>query len=399
LAGESFLNADEAQPVAALQQPTARRADVDWLRAIAVVLLVPFHGALIFTPGGIFSIKSGEDVAFLGYLVGFMHQWHMPLLFVLSGAATCFALDRRAPREYVGERAKRLLVPFVFGTFVLVPICSYYENLNTGSFDRSYLAFYPRFFNGFYPTGNFTWSHLWFIAYLFVFSMISLPVFVRLRAESGRRLISHLATFCERRGGVLLLAIPIAVSEAALRPRWPGLQNLIDDWANFVTYDFLFILGFVVFADVRFRRALDRDWPLALALGIAATSFGIGLAVTGNYPSGGYTLGQMLFMILRGFNMWSWILALMGLASRFLDFGNGGIRYVRDASYPFYILHYLVLTIIGYYLAHWNVGVASRYTTIVAVTTIATIVCYDVFVRRTNVTRFLFGMRPIKRKQ
>jgi len=388
------VNVNDAPSQLTPSSQTARRPDIDWLRAVAVVLLVPFHAALIFTRGGINPIKSGETYAPLAFISGFMHQWHMPLLFVLSGVATCFALNRRSPGEYVKERTKRLLVPLVFGTFVLVPLCIYYERLNTGRFTGSYPAFYPHFFNGVYPRGNFTWAHLWFIAYLFVFSLISLPLFVWLRKASGRRWVTRLATLCERRGGVFLLAVPIAVSEATLRARWPGFQNLINDWANFVTFDCLFILGFLLFSDTRFSRAVTRDWRIALILGIATASLRIGLAVTGNYPARGHSVARILMMALRGFNMWFWILAFLGMAARLLDFGNGVLRYVREASYPFYVLHYLALSVIGYHLVRWDVGVMSRYVVIVIASIVATTVAYDVLVRRTNVTRFLFGMRP-----
>ena len=57
----------------------------------------------------------------VNYVLDFISVWHMPLLFLLAGASTYFALRKRSNRQYVGERVLRLVVPFVFGIFVLIP--------------------------------------------------------------------------------------------------------------------------------------------------------------------------------------------------------------------------------------------------------------------------------------
>ena len=69
--------------------------------------------------------------------------------------------------------------------------------------------------------------------------------------------------------------IPVAVSEATLKAAFPGFQNLVMDWANFVSYLVLFVLGFVLLADERFGKAVYRDSPPALALGVMTTAFGV----------------------------------------------------------------------------------------------------------------------------
>jgi len=124
--------------VVGLQRPN-RGPDIDRLRALAGLLLVPFRSALIFCNDGIFRLRSGEDSAFLSYFVGVVSQWHMPLLFVLSGKATCFALRFRKPEEYTRERADRLLVPLVFRTPTIVPPQTYLQRPKEGRFAGSFL--------------------------------------------------------------------------------------------------------------------------------------------------------------------------------------------------------------------------------------------------------------------
>jgi len=373
-----------------------RRPDMDWLRALAVLLLVPFHSALIFCNDGIFPLRSGEDSEFLSYFAGILGQWHMPLLFVISGAGTWFALCFRAPGQYVRERADRLLVPLIFGSLLIVPPQVYVQRLNEGRFEGSFFSFYPHFFDGVYPQGNLTWNHLWFVAYLFVFSLMALPIFVRLGRGPGKRWLARLTSVSERRGGVFLFAVPVAVTEATFRAAFPGVQNLVWDWANFSSYFVLFVLGFLILADGRFQMAMSRDGPLALVLGVMTTALGVSLHVTGVAPSPGYSPGWTATMVLRAFNMWFWIVGILGMGRRFLFFSNGILRYVTEATYPFYILHMTVIVLIGFPVMHWKTGIASRYSIVVIASTAATIIIYELFVRPWRVSRCLFGMKPVR---
>ena len=63
----------------------------------------------------------------------------------------------------------------------------------------------------------------------------------------------------------------------------------------------------------------------------------------------------------------------------------------------FYLLHQPILSFIGFYVAQWRAGILAQYVTIAVATFVATTALYEVLVRRFNVMRFLFGMRP-KRK-
>ena len=200
----------------------------------------------------------------------------------------------------------------------------------------------------------------------------------------------------ERRGGIFLFAIPVAVTEALLRAAFPGVQNLVWDWANFSSYFILFVLGFVTLTDDRFQQVVSRDGPLALGLGLITTSFGVSLHLTGIAPSPGYSTAWMAYIVLEAFNMWFWVIAFLGLGKRFLGFSNPTVRYLTEATYPFYILHMTVIVLIGFPVMKWRAGIASRYSFVVLASTLVTIVSYEVFVRRWNVARFLFGMKPGK---
>ena len=114
--------------------------------------------------------------------------------------------------------------------------------------------------------------HMWFLGFLFAFSLLALPLFNWLKGETGRRFISRLAGLCEHRGASLLFILPLAVVRLSLQPLFPQLQH----WADFFFYGTFFVLGYVLFADERFFQAIRRDWRILLSVGIAAHAGGDG---------------------------------------------------------------------------------------------------------------------------
>ena len=120
-----------------------RRHDLDWLRVLGVLLLIPFHVALIFVlqPYTIMYIRDVVDSPALSVITGFIHMWHMPMLFMIAGAATYFALGVRSAGEYIRERFLRLLVPLVFGLLTFVPLTVYIQHSEVLSLQQGYLGF------------------------------------------------------------------------------------------------------------------------------------------------------------------------------------------------------------------------------------------------------------------
>ncbi len=190
--------------------PAARRPDIDWLRIVATWLLFVFHTAKVFDPAPFFHIRNGETSIVMMILAGFIGLWHMPLFFLLAGWSIPGSLGARGSRGFVRERVARLVVPLVAGSVCFGPIMKYLElssglEMSAGGlrvspelqesfrqvipqglgvappFTESFLDFLPSFFT---QLGRFTWGHLWFLAYLFVLSLVWLPLF---RALQRRR--------------------------------------------------------------------------------------------------------------------------------------------------------------------------------------------------------------------
>jgi len=371
-----------------------RRNDIDWLRVLAVFLLFHFHTAVLFYPG--MYIQNSESNTIIRLFVMFVHQWHMPLFFILSGMSTFYALSHRTSGQYLIERCKRLLAPLAFGTLLLVPPLVYMQFKSQPGFNESYLEFYPKFFNAPYPIGNFQWAHLWFLAYLFPFSIIALPLVLKFKTETPpSRLVSKTAALCSAPWGIFLLGLPFAISEAVLRPGWPGLENLYDDWANFFLYLFCFIYGCLLCADRRFSTAVDKHRRPAAMLGLIFTGIALALFILAIKWRlyNGYNPLSMSLHFVRGWNTWFWLLFILGTGQRYLKSTHPALNYMKEAALPVYVLHQTILVGIGFYVIQWKVGIWPKFLFIDLGAVVATILTYDLLVRRWNMMRILFGMR------
>ncbi|MBW4517648.1 MAG: acyltransferase family protein [Timaviella obliquedivisa GSE-PSE-MK23-08B] len=373
-----------------------RRYDLDWLRVLAVVLLIYFHTAAIFYQGdlGQFYVTNSEISPAIGIFILFVHQWHMPLFFFLSGAATWFSLEARTAAQYVKERFQRLLIPFLWGTLMLVPLQVYYRHLQSSGDRASYLQFYPQFFNGIRPTGNFEWAHLWFVIYLLVFSLVALPSFLWLKQVAQQNWYIKLSLDLERLGSIFYLALPLALIEALFRPKWIGFQNLYDDWANVLLYLTYFVYGYVFESERRLWQIVDRQRSFIFGAAIIGISILLGLWIMGKVPERSYSPSYMIYQAFRGFNGWCWVVALLSLGRSHLNFNHWLLQYASKASYPFYLVHQPIIVAIGFYIVKWQTGIPQKFIIISTTALVLSLGLYELIIRRFNVVRFCFGLKP-----
>jgi glucans biosynthesis protein C len=361
------------------------RYDLDWLRVLGVLLLIPFHVALIFVldPYTIMYIRDVVNSRLLAGATGFIHLWHMPMLFIISGHATYFALGFRSVRQYIWERSLRLLVPLIFGIVTFVPFTTYLQHSNTLSLQEGYVRFFRidlEHLDG--MTGAFTPAHLWFILYLFVFSLVGLPLFLALRSEKGNRLIKNLGMAMQAPVSLILWGVPLTLAAAV---------NILGDM-NPLYYFLIFVYGFVLASDVRLQDAIDKLTWVVLVYGLFEGVINIMLPLS-LYAE--WTPQWMALGFIYQMGRWALTLAALGLGHRFLNHTNNLLRYASEAAMPFYLLHMTFSVVTGYFVVQLDAPVAIKYPLIVLVATGFTLIAYEL-VRRWNVTRWLFGMKPTK---
>lgn len=391
-----------AEPHSQLANAEAeRRHDLDWLRVLAILLLLFFHCGMPFVAEWGWHIKNSETSEIFLEWMHFLSRWRMALLFFVSGAGTWFVMKRASASEYLRRRFLRLFVPLVFGILVVVPPQIYIERLfQSGSHSpySSYWAFYPSVFEFRpYPEGNTSWHHLWFVAYLFLYSILGVPFFLALRSESGRRLAGRLAGNLSA-PLVYSFGLPIAAVFASLIIRFRGPQNLVDDWAMFLTYFLYFLCGYLFTMERRFADWLEQNRERSL--GLACLCY-VSLAYfrwNDLEPAWAYSLANLLFLGLAALNAWFWVLALLGFGRRYLNRPNRWLRYANEAIYPFYILHQTVIVVLGFYVIRTSDTVLVKFLFLSVSSGAVTMVLYHFLVRPWALTRFLFGMQPEKTK-
>jgi hypothetical protein len=387
-----------------------RRRDLDWLRVFSVYLLFVFHVAMVFNPAPFFHIRNGEQSLALLVVAGFISLWHMPLFFLLAGWSAHASLAARGTAGFLKERVLKLWVPLVAGCVLLMPAIKYLE-LRSGldanytglyvsealqpsfaavipqglpamaPFHETFLEFLPSFFA---RLDRFTWAHLWFVAYLLVFTVLLVPVFRWLRARRGE--LAHAPAWW-----VYLPIVPLAVVQVTLRPRWPGLQNLYDDWANVGYYATYLCAGFLLGRHPALERAVHAEWRRALGVGLAAALLLL-LGVLGVFSAPSVLLAGTA---VAG---WCFVLALLGAASRFLSSASAGLPYLTESAFPVYWLHQSAIVLIGYPLVQLGLGIAAKYALLLVASVGATLAVYHLVVRRFRITRFLTGMKPRPRR-
>ena len=370
---------------------------LDTLRVLAVFVVFLYHSTMPFTLGQADIVNDERSLVATVLFVAFLAPWGMPFFFLLAGAGTWFALQRRTARQFAGERFRRLFIPFLVGCALFTPIMTYIEwqfRLGVGTYEGSYLPFlFVERFTGWNPT-IFGWLgyHLWFLGYLFVDSLLLLPLYEWLKGEAGRRAVSWLARLCEHRGGILVFILPLLLCQLCLRPFFPDERN----WADFFYYLVFLLAGYLLYADERFLRAVRRDRWLVLAVGIAAllglvAMFAMGEAETLFSTPG--NPGFYLFWACAVVDAWCWSVTMLYVGMRFLDFSNKWTRYGQEAILPFYVLHQPVIFAIAFYVVQWEAGVTVKMLAVTLGSFVVTAAGYELLVRRVAPLRALFGMK------
>ena len=231
---------------------TDREYFIDWVRAIAFLLLIFFHCAMPFVIFG-WEIKNKEHSVALSRLIWWLHQWRLPLLFFASGAGIHFSLSKRTVLSFAGERVVRLFIPLLFAMFFTIPLQVYFERLQKGQITGSYANFYHTVWQMVpYPEGTLTWSHRWFVVYLFVFCILLLPVFALFKIKMLYRFKQYLADKLSNPIAATLLFIPFAIYYFTLYLKYPEQQSLLDDWFVFIFSLTLLFYGYFISASNRF---------------------------------------------------------------------------------------------------------------------------------------------------
>jgi glucan biosynthesis protein C len=374
-----------------------RRYDLDWVRIGAFGLLIFYHVGMYYVSWD-WHVKSPNASHTLEPLMLLTQPWRLSLLFLVSGVATAYLLERRGSAGFLGHRSVRLLVPLLFGMAVIVPPQSYLEVIEKLTYAGSYADFLKLYFtayHGFCRGSDClilpTWNHLWFVAYLWIYTVALYGVIRVIPALSGwlRRLAEN------RLGGLGIVLWPVvflAGARIGLIALYPPNHALVGDWYNHVTFGMVFLFGFVLAGTRAPWVAMERArW---MTLGLAVLGWACISTYYGIYSEEGATPPEMLRFCQRalyGAEQWLPIVAVLGFARRHLVHDNAARRYLTAAIFPVYILHQTVIVVLAHSLKPAHLEPVVEATLLVLATASACLVGYEI-IRRVPLLRPLFGL-------
>ena len=367
-----------------------RRHDLDWLRVLVFALLIFYHVGMFFVPWG-WHIKNEVEYSWLRYPMLFLNQWRLPILFVISGMGTFYALNKRSSTQFVSERFRRLFLPLVVGMLLIVPPQVYIERLYQGQIHMSYFEFWPaKAFVGVYPEGNLSWHHLWFLPYLLLFSLVLVPVFLKLKKSAHHRLIILSRKWVSSPVLIFLFIIPLYLAESLLEPFFPVTHALVDDVFSLVYFGFLFLFGFLLMTvQDAFWQTVKQNRRKFLIVAILAFTLWMGLVFS--FQDSVYR--HFTEALVKVFNVWAWILTCFGYAATYLNRPSFLLSYANEAVYPFYILHQTITIITAYFLWDLNWGLWSKFAVLLSATFFGSWLIYEFLIRRWRFIRPLFGLK------
>lgn len=389
-----------------------RRHDIDALRVIAFALLILYHCAMVYVAGWDFHIKSPLQADWLQWPMIVLNRWRMPLLFMISGVALGLARVEGRRLRFAALRSWRLLLPLAFGMFVVVAPQAFIEARGNGHWTAGWWPFLWRYWQARpWPEGSFTgsqlgvtWNHLWYLAYLWPYTLLLLVLMPALRRAGA-----WLAAPARGRlvGAALLLAPALWLAAVRLwvAPRYPETHALLGDWTVHAESLPLFLLGYLLASSTRFWQWTERLRHWTLAAAVLAISVELSLYWLGLHPPAGplppwtrHVPWDTVERIARGMYTWAALLAIFGWGRALLDRPFRWLPYSSEAVFSWYIMHQTLIIVLAYWLIPLHLGPLAEPALVVGGTVAGCLLLHEAVIRRVPVLRPLFGLKGLPRR-
>lgn len=349
---------------------TERRYDIDWLRVIAIALLLIYHVAIVFQPWAMLIgfMRSDETSTTIWQPMTILNIWRIPILFYVSGMGVFFAMKKRNWTQLIKERSRRILIPFLFGIIAITPLHMFvfqdYYNLG--------LNYYPHK------------GHLWFLGNIFCYVLLCLPVFVLIKKQSENWLKQGLTKLFSNPLGLLLINLFFVTEVLILQPKPFALYA--ETWHGFFIGLLAFLWGFLFMYVGKPFWDTVKKWRW-LYLGLAAVLYTIRYVIF--TADGTYNEGPLYIISIESN---SWIFSIFGFCYQYLNKPSKILSYLSKAAYPVYIIHMIVLYLAAKLVLPLQLPALVSFSLITFITFIGCYVLYELIIRRIPILRPLFGL-------
>jgi surface polysaccharide O-acyltransferase-like enzyme len=349
-----------------------RKDYIDWLRNIAILYLFPYHTARIFDAMNSFYIKGVINTPSTNLV--YISFWFMPLMFLLAGYSSFYALQKRSGKIYIKERFLRLFIPFIFGVIVIVPPQAYYAKKFHLNLQENYIMFFKKYFTDFSNwseyAGGISPAHLWFILFLFIISIAMLPL---------------MKFFIKKQIRLKWLENPLLISMVFI---FLTVLSTLPDMSgkNIFLYCGYFIIGFFLATN---DNIINNIGKYCYVFGLITLVGIVGLFIEKYFI--GIQSG-LQYKFIHYCIYWITLLTILGYGNKFLNKNAKVLTYFNKAAFPVYILHQTILVIIGYYILKIiNTGIIP-YISIMVITFIITIIIYEI-ISKIKIMKIMFGIK------
>jgi glucan biosynthesis protein C len=361
---------------------------LDWLRVLGVLFVFIYHSTRLYNVED-WIVKNNIWYPSVEVWNGIATSFMMPLLFVISGASLFYALGKGGFGKFIKEKTLRLLIPLLVGDLTHASLQVYLYNITHGQFSGSYFQFLPQY----YTLNSIQWEgmHLWYLLYLFVFSLILYPL-LRWLKGGGSRTLSKVDGMLAKPGVMYTLAFPFVLLYLLLDPNGPLMKGY--GGYPLIMYLWFLLLGFFLVSDDRLQERIRQTRWISLAVGVVLVA-GFSILYNQIADKNVVSLNLILAALLRVFGGWSCVLAIFGLGMQYLSVRTPSLNYANEAVLPFYILHQTVILSVAYFVLQWGIPEVLEWAIVVVVSFAIIMAFYEYLVRRWNVMRFLFGMKRL----
>jgi glucan biosynthesis protein C len=311
-----------------------RKYYLDNLKSFIILLLLPYHAAMSWNTWGEPNYIFFEGNKLLSSIVVLINPYFMPLLFLIAGITTNLALQKRTTTQYILERCKRLLLPFILGTVFLMPAMTYLAAIFNYGYKaegliQHYLIFFTKFTDLTGADGGFSVGQFWFLIYLFIISLLSISI-IQVQKKIMPRLKSHIPL-----PGICFLGLPL-----------PFLHELLSiSGKSLAAYTYLFLIGYYIFSDEHTVDKIKKYKWTFLFIGMSAAILNTYLFIWSDTPY------PFLNGLAKWIAEWFMLLALLGIGKEYLS-SNGRIaRYLSRRSFTFYTWHFIWLVLFQYLMS------------------------------------------------
>lgn len=345
---------------------TERRYDIDWLRVIAIGLLLIYHIAIIFQPWAMFIgfIRSEDALEGLWKPMIMLNVWRIPLLFFVSGMGVYFAMKKRNWKQLYIERSKRILLPFVFGFLAITPlhflVFQKYYNLP--------LSYFPHV------------GHLWFLGNIFIYVLVFSPVFFYLKANENRKFKKAIAKVMSYALGPLSISAFFMIEIGLVQPQL--FELYAQTWHGFFIGFLAFFFGFLfVYCGAAFWQTVSK-WKW-LYIGLATILFVIRF-------TGFESISNMYITAIESN---AWLLGLFGIGCTYFNKSSTVLSYLSAAVYPVYIIHLFVLYAGALFILPLDLHPMFEFIAITLFTFVSCFLIYEFILKRIALLRPIFGLK------